>query len=252
MAAKGTFVWYELMTSDLDAAGKFYAEVAGWSVRDSGMPGTKYMILNVGETGVGGMMPMPPGAHPGWIGYILVDDADKAAARLSAAGGAIHRPPSDIPGVGRFAVAADPQGAVFTLFQPSGDMASPPPAPEGTPGHFGWHELHAAEWEAAFAFYAGQFGWTKATAVDTGPMGTYQLFSADDRVIGGMMTKTQQMPVPAWLFYVNVAKIDAATERVRTAGGTVLNGPHEVPGGSWVVQCLDPQGAMFALVQPPA
>jgi predicted enzyme related to lactoylglutathione lyase len=79
-------------------------------------------------------------------------------------------------------------------------------------------------------------------------MGTYQLFAAGGYAIGGMMTKPAQVPAPAWLYYFVVPAIDAAVERVKAAGGQVLNGPMEVPGGAWIIQCLDPQGAMFALV----
>jgi predicted enzyme related to lactoylglutathione lyase len=78
----------------------------------------------------------------------------------------------------------------------------------------------------------------------------YQLFAIDGQPIGGMFNKPPMLPVPFWLYYVNVAGIDAATERVTAAGGHILNGPMEVPGGSWIVQCSDPQRAMVALVGP--
>ncbi len=81
-----------------------------------------------------------------------------------------------------------------------------------------------------------------------GPMGTYQLFAAGGEAIGGMMTKPAQIPSPAWLFYFIVPEIDAAAARATDRGGQVLNGPMQVPGGGWIVQCTDPQGAMFALV----
>ena len=170
---------------------------------------------------------------------------------MTQAGGASLRAADDIPGVGRFAVVADPQGAAFILFRPAPEMDRQP-RPPGTMGHAGWHELHAADWQGAFAFYAGQFGWTKDEAVDMGPMGTYQLFAAGNVAIGGMMTKAEAVPAPFWLFYFNVPDIDAAAARVAAGGGHVLHGPMEVPGGSRVIQCRDPQGATFALVQPPA
>ena len=154
--------------------------------------------------------------------------------------------PADIPEVGRFSVVADPQGAIFILFKPSG--ADNNPAPPGTPGHVGWHELYAADWASALDFYAARFGWTKADAVDMGAMGTYQLFAAGGEPIGGMMNKPDIIPSPVWLFYFNVTEVDAAVGRVNAHGGQVLNGPLQVPGGSWIVQCMDPQGAMFALV----
>jgi len=65
-----------------------------------------------------------------------------------------------------------------------------------------------------------------------------------------MFTKPAAEPAPYWLYYFNVAEIEAAAARVKDKGGQVVNGPHQVPGGSWIIQCIDPQGAMFALVAP--
>ena len=120
------------------------------------------------------------------------------------------------------------------------------PAELSTSGRVGWHELLAADWEQALAFYGKLFGSQKADA-DIGTMGTYQLFSAGGQTIGGMCTKPPEVPVPFWLYYFNVGDIDAAGKRVRAGRGQILNGPIEVPGGNWIVQCTDPQGAMFAL-----
>ena len=151
--------------------------------------------------------------------------------------------------MGRFAVVADPQGAAFVLFRGSSERP-PERLPQGTQGTVGWNELHAGEREAAFAFYADLFGWREAEAFDMGPAGTYQLFAAGDGPVGGMMTKRESVPAPFWLYYFTVDAIDAASVRVTGAGGRVLEGPHPVPGGSWILRCRDPQGAMFALVAP--
>lgn len=255
---RGSFVWYELMTTDPDAAAAFYAKVVGWTAADSKMPDMKYILLNAGPVQVGGVMAIPDGARamgasPAWEGYVAVPDVDAAAAAVAAAGGKVHKAPDDIPGVGRFAVVADPQGATFMLFRGApGD--EPPAAAPGTAGHVGWHELHAGDGAAAFAFYAGQFGWEKRDAMDMGPAGVYQLFglagSDKQSAIGGMMTKMPETPHPHWLYYFTVDAIDAAAARIAAAGGKVVNGPMEVPGGSWIVNALDPQGALFALVAP--
>ena len=106
----------------------------------------------------------------------------------------------------------------------------------------------AADVAQDFAFYEAMFGWRKDQAMDMGPMGTYQLFANQDGVIGGMMSKPAQVPRPCWLYYERVGKIDEAVDRVKRSGGDVLNGPMEVPGGDWIIQGRDPQGAMFALV----
>ena len=167
------------------------------------------------------------GAWPAWNGYVLVDDADVYSERVKAASGAIHRAPEDIPGVGRFSVAADPHGAVFILFEGASDDGARPAAP-GTPGHVGWHELHAGDLESAFAFYSGLFGWTKGEAISMGPMGVYQTF-ATGGASGGMMTKTPETPAPFWLYYFNVDAVEAAMARVKDAGG---QSPSTARGGS--------------------
>ncbi|HET7717010.1 MAG TPA: VOC family protein [Bauldia sp.] len=253
----GRFVWYELMTTDPRAAEAFYAAVVGWTAKDSGMTattGAPYTILWSGDAMVAGLMTMPEeprkmGVPPNWGGYISVDDVDAAAEKAKRLGGAIYMPPTDIPNVGRFAVVADPQGAAFNLFK-SLPPQTPPvvPAP-GSPGTIGWHELWTTDWEKGFAFYGDMFGWKKDQAIDIGPMGTYQLFapSSGGPAIGGMWNKPKDVPVAFWLYYFNVEAIDAAADRVKANGGKIVNGPMEVPGGSFIVQCQDPQGAMFAL-----
>jgi predicted enzyme related to lactoylglutathione lyase len=91
------------------------------------------------------------------------------------------------------------------------------------------------------------FGWTKADALQIEGLGTYQLFAIGDMTAGGMFTPPGSEH-PFWLFYVAVSDIDAALARVTQAGGAVLHGPAQVPGGAWIVQATDPQGALFALV----
>lgn len=249
----GSFCWYELMTTDPVAAVTFYRKVVGWNESTAGTPDAPYTVLLAGDRGVGGALAIPPetaGMKPHWIGYILVDDVDAAAAGVTKAGGSVHRAPADIPTIGRFAVVADPQGAAFVLFKNAPQDTTPPDVPPDTVGHFGWRELMAADGAAAFEFYAAQFGWTKTDAHDMGSMGLYQLFtdgaSAGDT--GGMMTKPAEIPAPFWTYYINVDAIGLAVERLKAGGGTVINGPHQVPGDQWIVQAQDPQGAMFALV----
>jgi len=250
----GDFVWYELLTTNTEGATAFYKRVIGWDAADSELPGMAYTILTAGADRIGGLMALPDearaeGAPPGWMGYIAVDDVDAYAKTAKEAGGSIRRVPDDIPGVGRFAVVADPHGAVFTLFQGTGE--APPPAAPDAPGHIGWHELYAGDREEAFKFYATLFGWTKSDAIDMGAMGTYQMFATGSgRAVGGMVTKMAHQPRPYWLYYVNVEAIDAAAARATEGGGQLVHGPSEVPGGLWIVQMTDPQGAMFAMVAP--
>jgi predicted enzyme related to lactoylglutathione lyase len=249
-----SFFWYELMTTDIDAASEFYTAAVGWRPQDfAGSPGMpRYVVMNVGEREVGGIMGKPdkadPAMPPAWVGYIHARDTDAATESVRKAGGNVCWGPDDIPGVGRFSVVADPQGAVFNFLQPNGQ--DQPPFPAGTPGTVGWHELYTTDWKKALDFYSSQFGWTKDREFDMGEMGTYAIFAAGGDAIGGMMNKPEQVPLPCWQFYFNVTAIDAAAKRVADHGGKVLMGPMEVPGGQWVAQCQDPQGAHFALVAP--
>jgi len=245
-----SFIWYELMTSDPEAAKTFYTQVVGWETEAFGSD-QSYTLLKANGRGIGGIMGTPDdaaaaGARPLWFGYIGVQDLASALRGLTGAGGSIHKEMGYIPGVGRIAMVTDPQGAALMLIQPAGE--DQPPVDPMQPGHAGWHELHTSDWEAAFAFYSGQFGWAKDQGLDMGPMGTYQLFTAGGgNTIGGMFN-ANTFGRPAWLYYFVVRNIDEAAERVRSSGGEVLNGPMEVPGGAWIIQCRDPQGAMFALV----
>jgi predicted enzyme related to lactoylglutathione lyase len=249
----GKFVWYDQMSGDLAGAETFYKTVVGWTLAPNTMNDRPYTLLKAGETMVGGLMPIPEeaarmGARPTWMGYIAVDDVKGYADKVKAAGGAVYRPPAEIPNVGTFAIVGDPSGAAFILFRGDGDQA--PVQEPSKPGFIGWHELHGGDLEASFAFYSGLFGWTKGEAIDMGPMGTYQIFTTKAGQGGGMMKTTAQDPAPYWLYYITVDAIDAAVERVKTAGGKVANGPMQVPGGSWIIEGFDPQGARFALVAP--
>jgi uncharacterized protein len=252
-ASPSSFVWYELHTPDAAQADKFYRPVLGWNTKDAGMKDKKYTMLHAGEIPIGGFLEKPAqsfadGMKPSWMGYIGVSDVDSWCERLERAGGKIHRPSEDIPGVGRFAVVADPQGAIFVLFQP-GDPSQTAmlPAP-GTPGAVSWHDLGARDWQSAFAFYSDLFGWEKANAIDMGPAGVYQIFSLKGAPIGGMMTLENPKSAPGWLFYFNVDEIGAAVSRVKEQGGSITHGPSEVPGGLHIAHCLDTQGAAFGIV----
>lgn len=251
VGASGRFAWYELMTTDVAASAAFYADVVGWRTQDASAPGTPYALLSTGESVVGGLMRLPDdareaGATPRWVGYVGVDDVDVASRRFVGGGGLVHVPPTEIPDISRIAIVADPQMAMLGLIQWL-DGRAEPQAKAGEPGRAGWHELLAADADTALAFYADLFGWRKAeTAIDQG--GAYQQFSTAGETIGGMFTKPAAVPVPFWLFYFTVDDIDAAAARAKAGGGEVLEGPVVVTGGAWVARCLDPQGAMFALM----
>ena len=252
----GKFVWYELMTPDPKAAAQFYASVLPWTAKAAGAPGMDYTLFNIGEAGVAGMMPMPADAGPrkvppNWSGYVAVDDVDGMVARIKKEGGGTHHEPQDIPGIGRFAVVHDPQGGVFLLFKP-GRGDAPPMPDQHTPGMVGWRELHTTDQEAAMGFYTKLFGWSKGDAMDMGPMGTYQIITRRGDKLGGAFNSPAcaQTHRPFWLYYFSVSSVEAAAAKVKAGGGTITNGPMQVPGDAWVVHCADPQGAHFALSGP--
>ena len=244
-----SFFWYDVMTTDTAAAAQFYADVVGWTPQDSGSPG--YTALMVDGMGVAGLMAMPEdaaamGARPCWMGYIHVPDVAATMASLRAAGGKILKAPQTIEGVITFAVAADPQGAGFLIATPLVKEAPPRPA-RNAPGTMGWHELYANDWNAVWPFYEQVFGWSKVHTVDMGLMGLYQIFSAGGEPVGGMMNRPSGVPACYWNYYIVVASVTAAEQKILAAKGEILVPPMQVPGGGWILQAMDPQGAVFAL-----
>jgi predicted enzyme related to lactoylglutathione lyase len=283
----GRFVWTELVTIDTKAAEEFYSRVVGWTAEPypgsqmrytiwkagdkkaaeafygrvvgwsaEPFPGSDmgYTIWKAGDKGIGGLMELPAearkgGAPPNWMAYVGVNDVDASAAQAQALGGKLEHPPTDIPSVGRFAVLSDPHGAHFAILRPLG------PSPEGPdePGavlEISWRELATLDLGAARSFYTALFGWEMLTANDMGPLGVYQEFGRFGVPLGGMYEKPTDMPFPPhWLVYARVGDIQASVAAAKTLGGTVLNGPMEIPGGGLIAQLLDPQGAAFALHQ---
>lgn len=247
----GSFVWYELTTTDTAAAKIFYASVFGWDSEITSISDGSYSLFTIAKVAACGLTELPEharncGTLPHWIGYVEVDDVDAAAERTHQLSGAVHAPPTDVPNVSRFSIIADPQSATLALIKglkprqdPSVDLDKP--------GHVGWHELLATDWAKAFAFYSQLFDWQKSD-YHIGSMGHYQQFSVKGETIGGMFTKPATLPVPFWLYYFNIANIEAAAKCVEAGGGRILYGPTAVPSGDIIVHCTDPQGAVFGLL----
>lgn len=250
---QGDFVWYELMTSDADAAQAFYEPLLGWKFAGSGTPGMDYRLGSKGGTEVVGLLELTEdmtkgGARPAWIGYIAVDDIDVSLAALKDKGGQLFMGPNHLDGVGHMAMVADPQGAPFYLMQPEGEGSQSFAKHEPREGHCAWNELVSADQAGAHAFYTALFGWEKADSMDMGEMGSYDIYSTGDYTLGAIMQKTAEMPASMWSYYFRVPEIDAAVDYVKTNGGQVINGPMEIPGGEYVFNAIDPQGAMFSII----
>jgi len=250
---RGRFIWHELVTTDPEAAAAFYSKVVPWKTQDSGMP--SYTLWMAGKTQVGGLTGLPEsaeaGSPPHWIIYIATPDVDATVADAERLGGKIVKEPADIPNMGRFAVLTDPQGATFAVYTPPGP---PPEGSEGAKpgaGEFTWHELATTDAAAALDFYVELFGWEKGPAHDMGGMGTYQLISLQGAESGGVYNLQGNATPPHWLSYVQVPDCAKATDVAKGAGARILNGPMEVPGGSWITMMEDPQGGSFAVVEQP-
>jgi predicted enzyme related to lactoylglutathione lyase len=251
---RGRFVWHELMTTDTDAAAAFYSKVVPWKTQDSGMP--SYSLWMAGKTQVGGLTGLPSDGSesstpPHWIVYVATPDVDATVAEAERLGGKVLKSATDIPNMGRYAVLTDPQGATFAVYSPPDAPAPDGAGASGGPGEFTWHELATTDHAAALSFYSELFGWEKGDAHDMGAMGTYQLIHHGGAQVGGIYNLQAPSTPPHWLSYVRVPDCTKATNAAKAAGGRVLNGPMEVPGGSWITMMEDPQGGAFAVVEPP-
>jgi predicted enzyme related to lactoylglutathione lyase len=250
----GDFLWYELMTSDTAAAERFYGAVLGWRTRPAEASPVEYRCFGTGESEIAGLMAVPAdaaaaGMRPRWLGYIAVDDVDASAAGVLRAGGTQQVPPTDIPGVGRFALLSDPQGVPFYVMRGTEEGTAKSFSP-GTSGHCHWNELATTDQEAALAFYTAQFGWERGDAMPMGEMGEYRFINHHGAMLGAVMTRMPGGPPPGWTFYFGVEDIDSVAGTVSAEGGTIHHGPAEVPGGVFIIIATDPQGVMFGLVGP--
>jgi predicted enzyme related to lactoylglutathione lyase len=258
----GSFIWYELMTSDHDAAAEFYEPVVGWKFAahsDPGAGGMDYRMIGRNDGGIaGGVMKLTEdmtahGARPCWLGYISVPDVDKAVEAIITDGGKLQMPATDLP-VGRIAMVTDPQGAPFYVMKPV-----PPAGQEAMdsdvfsvdqPQHVRWNELATSAQDSAIAFYTKHFGWTQTDEMDMGAMGKYRFIQHGGVTLGAVMNKPQEMPMSAWSFYIGVDDIDRAAKAIEAQGGKIIMGPHEIPGGEFSLIGIDRQGANFGLVGP--
>ncbi len=243
-AMPGHFVWYDHLARDAKAAVAFYSDVVGWTSQ----PFEHGYTLFVGSQGplagtIGQEAAGMTGSPPHWTSNVQVADVDAAVAQVRALGGSVLVEPSTFQ-VGRLAVISDPQGASINLFKPNQPQTL---RDTSRPGEFVWHELVTTDHEAAFAFYSQLLGWTKSRDFDMGPMGKYLIYGNGGADLGGMFTRKNVPGPPHWLYYIQVADLDAAIGRAKARDGALVSGPMEVPGGARVARLSDPQGAAFAL-----
>jgi len=248
---QGDFIWYELMTSDIEGARSFYKAVAGIEAGGaSGMPGQDYRMIHYGDDTVGGMMALSQdmtdnGAAPLWIAYIGVNDVDATAEAIKTKGGHVFMT-RDIP-QGRLAMCADPQGAPFYIMRGASDDTSTV-WQDGAVGRWGWNELWTPDQTAALDFYGSLFGWAQQGAMPMGPRGDYLFIMQGEKRLGAFGPASDPAKPAYWRHVFRVPSIGAALEAAKAGGATEIEGPHQVPGDDFVMYAKDPQGAAFVLV----
>jgi predicted enzyme related to lactoylglutathione lyase len=248
----GRFVWHELAAADTEAAKAFYTGVVGWGATEAPMAGSVYTVFTAAGVPVAGLARLQAGARrsgvsPQWMGYVAVGDVDAVARRVKKLGGAVRVPPTDVPNASRFSVIADPQRATLGLIKGPAEAGVELPAQPWARGHAVWRELIACDWEKAFLFYHKLLGWKKGAATQS-LGGNYQEFSAGAETIGAMINGPDIAGFAVWVYYFGVGNIEAAAKQVAARGGKILYGPMTVPGAARIVQCQDPQGAVFGLM----
>lgn len=242
----GAFVWHEYNALDITRARKFYSDLLGWTIKAMPMEGgQEYPEIFVGEKPIGGFFQLDP-AHVGkdcpahWHGYVSVPDVDKATEDIKAAGGRVLNGPMDIPNVGRFTVAMDPQGAVFSVFR---SLHGDPSAEVHPDVHeFCWDSLGSTDVPAAKQFYARAIGW-QAEGDDCEAVFKFN----------GLMEASANVAPPGvpshWLVHIYVEHLAKSRARAVELGGKVLMEEQDVGYGTIAV-IQDPDGAVFSLFQP--
>jgi predicted enzyme related to lactoylglutathione lyase len=257
--APGTPSWVDVAAPDPSAAADFYSAIFGWEVHEAGDPEETggYRMATLRDKFVAGIAPVQgEGQPPSWTTYVSTDDADVTAAKVKEAGGTVFAEPFDVMDAGRMAVFADPEGAVFAVWQPN---QHPGAQLVSETGAFGWNELSTRDPEGAKAFYGAVFGWRgEKFDMEDGPdYVTWHLGDDGEGGIGGMIdmrgNMLDEIP-PHWMVYFNVDDTDATIDQVKERGGNVAYGPTEIPNVGRFAILSDPQGAHFAVikVQPPS
>ena len=247
----GEFCWYELGTTNVDDARRFYAALLGWGTTDVPMgPMGIYTLFQHQGQDLAGMYklegPQFAGVPPHWMTYVAVDHVDATVGMARAIGGTVLAEPMDVPNVGRMAFLKDPQGAAFAVFQ-AGEHAGSGKF-DIAPNTFGWSELMTTDPAAATKFYQKLFPWgAKPSAAGM----AYTEWQVGGCSIGGMMKLDPHwgdVP-PHWMNYVAVADCDATAAKASSLGGTTIVPPQDIPNVGRFAVLADPQGATFAVIK---
>jgi uncharacterized protein len=244
----GTPCWVDLSVPDLQQAVRFYHAVLGWTFVDSGPEFGHYNIAQVNEKAVAGVGPVMSEGQPSfWTVYLATDDADTSAKLITEHGGSMLFDPMDIADSGRMAVATDPTGGVFGIWQA---VTMTGFGIYNEPGGLIWEDARLTDPARGKQFYTDVFGY-RYEPVPGAPddYGTFHLDGAALGGMGGMMGAPEDTP-SHWLAYFCVADADAAVAAVEAADGGVLRPAETTPYGR-MATVTDPFGAPFAVLQHP-
>lgn len=247
---EGTPCWVDLGVGDIPKATAFYSSVLGWDAQPGPPEAGGYAVALSGGRAAAGIGPkMGPAEAPVmWLAYLASDDADATARKITQAGGTVAAAPMDVMDIGRMAVAVDPAGAVFGIWQGAKHIGA---GVANEPGALTWTEHFSRDtgsFEKAKAFYAAVFGYAYDDHSAEGF--TYATLKLDGREVGGIGVYppgTPESTPAAWGTYFGTADTDAAVAAVVKAGGKVLHEPSDSPYGRMAI-VADNQGAVFNLI----
>ena len=235
--------WHEVYTGDPGSVASFYSQLFGWSTQELEMGGTPYIMFMNNDHHVGGIEALTdPAQAPYWLTYISVTDTDRAAELANTNGGRVIKEPFDIPGVGRCAIIADPQGVVFALYANPGDSEAPA---EPGRGDFCWEEIMTSDPAGSTDFLATVLEWPHDNMSVTDH--DYTVFKAGERSVAGLMAASPEMPGSFWLSYIWVDNVDEMAARATELGGKVTLPPTDIPKVGRVAILQDPTGAQFGI-----
>jgi hypothetical protein len=249
----GKFVFHELYTKDPAASKAFYCELFGWTAQDLPIgPEASYTRFMLGDKLVAGLMPIAliPAPDdqkpcPHWAVYVSVDDVDAATARAVAGGGTLLSGVHEVPGMGRWSVVRDPQGAMFRLYKAaSGDGDD---VDTRAWGRFCWESLATTDVPAAVRFYQDVVGW------GTEPMGDMPLFTRKRAGSGETVAVASTGPAhntPHWGAFVSTPDANATLAKARALGAKVLLDRTEIPNVGAFAIIDDPNEAALYLFEP--
>jgi predicted enzyme related to lactoylglutathione lyase len=247
--APGTPCWVSLMVHGMTATQEFYRALFGWEFRPGPQQLGPYARAVLHGHEVAGIGQLPPDRHLpiAWTPYLGSHDVDATAETVRSCGGTVGVGPLDAAEAGRLAIACDPVGAVFGIWQAAEHLGT---GLMGVPGTPAWNELLTYDTASVATFYRSVFGYQEELATAAGT--DYRTLRIEGRPVAGIRGVGHALPRdrgPHWMTYFHVEDADAAAERVTELGGHVVRPGRDTALGR-TVTVADPEGATFSVVNP--